>query len=202
MDDESEFLIPVLIRLFESLQAISPMRWLACISPRYKDPNAGATEIYVLFCLLFELGTFLALFIVPNLSQSVTARWLFCFIAFLRIIEIIHRSVVGNVKRVARTLALAIINYVELALCFGIIYGFNYGSLSDTAAQATQPTQPIVGFYFSIITQLTIGYGDISPTGWLRAVAAVQGLLGAFFIILVFARLVTSLPPVSKGDER
>jgi len=203
MDDQSEFLTFKLIRFFELLRCISPMRWLACISPRYKNPNAGATEIYVLICLLFELSIGLVLFIAPHISQLVPARFLFCFIAFLRVIEIIQRSVVTKVKRVARTLALAIINYVELALCFGIIYGFNSGSLNDSA-HPHQPTQPIIGFYFSIITQLTIGYGDVSPTGWLRAVAAIQGLVGAFFIILIFARIVTSLPITagSNGEER
>ncbi|WFD11315.1 potassium channel family protein [Tepidibacter hydrothermalis] len=34
--------------------------------------------------------------------------------------------------------------------------------------------------YFTIITFTTIGYGDISPIGWLRIVAGIEGFLGVF----------------------
>ena len=72
----------------------------------------------------------------------------------------------------ARTLVLGGINYVELSFCFGVIYALNYQSLQ-------MASRPITAFYFSIITQLTIGYGDVSPKGWMRLVAATQGLIGA-----------------------
>jgi hypothetical protein len=63
--------------------------------------------------------------------------------------------------------------------------------------------KPVTGFYLSVITQLTIGYGDVYPTGWLRVVAAIQGLVGALFIILVIARLVASLRPIREFlDDR
>ena len=58
--------------------------------------------------------------------------------------------------------------------------------------------RPVTGFYLSVITQLTIGYGDVYPTGWLRVVAAIQGLVGALFIILVLGRLLASLRQI-KG---
>ena len=49
-------------------------------------------------------------------------------------------------------------------------------------------TQPVTAFYFSIITQLTIGYGDVYATAWLRIIAAAQGLIGALFVIVVLGR--------------
>jgi len=68
-----------------------------------------------------------------------------------------------------------------------VIYALNYHSLYGAG-------RPITAFYFTIITQLTIGYGDVYPTGWLRVVAAVQGLTAAVFVISVFARAIAALP--------
>jgi Ion channel len=68
-----------------------------------------------------------------------------------------------------------------------MIYAWNYHSLHGAE-------QPITGFYFSIITQLTIGYGDVHPLGWLRLIVALQGLLTAVFVIFVLARAAAALP--------
>ena len=79
-----------------------------------------------------------------------------------------------------RMITLAIVNFVELMLCFGVIYAADYGSLKGAG-------KPITAFYFSVITQLTIGYGDVYPTGWLRVVAAIQGCIGFAFVALILA---------------
>ena len=83
-------------------------------------------------------------------------------------------------------MVLVVINYVELMLWFGLIYALNYKSLHPSG------TQPITAFYFSIITQLTIGYGDVYARGWLRIVAAAQGLIGALFVIVVLGRALSA----------
>jgi Ion channel len=54
------------------------------------------------------------------------------------------------------------------------------------------PTGPLTAFYFSVITQLTIGYGDVCATGWLRIIAAGQGLIGALFVVAVLGRAVSA----------
>jgi hypothetical protein len=56
--------------------------------------------------------------------------------------------------------------------------------------------------YFSAITQLTIGYGDIAPLHGLRAIAVVQGVLGFFFTVILVARLISELPQISGDLER
>jgi Ion channel len=58
--------------------------------------------------------------------------------------------------------------------------------------------RPITGFYLSIITQLTIGYGDVYPTSWMRLVAAIQGLVGIVFVVLVFGRVIASFQPLKE----
>jgi Ion channel len=128
-------------------------------------------------------------------------------VVFLRIIEIVQVTVNATlldalkgradqlVGSTARMLVLAGFNFVELLLCFGIIYATNYKSLMGAG-------RPVTGFYLSIITQLTIGYGDVYPTGWMRLVAATQGLAGVVFVILVFGRLVASLRPVKEAFDQ
>jgi hypothetical protein len=57
--------------------------------------------------------------------------------------------------------------------------------------------------YFSFVTGLTIGYGDLVPKAMLsRALAAVLGMMGILVTALVAAVAVTALGRVSRGDER
>lgn len=45
--------------------------------------------------------------------------------------------------------------------------------------------------YFSVVTQTTLGYGDLSPApGWPRALAMLQTLLGVLYLAVTIARLV------------
>jgi hypothetical protein len=53
--------------------------------------------------------------------------------------------------------------------------------------------------YFSAITQLTIGFGDLKPmNGWGRALAVLQGLLGTTMVVLAIGRFVSEL---GKDDD-
>jgi hypothetical protein len=124
----------------------------------------------------------------------------------LRIVEIIQVSInvtvfdasrgradEGVASRI-RMLTLAGINFVELLLCFGTIYACNYQKLAHAGT-------PVTAYYFSIITQLTVGYGDVYPTGWLRLVAAAQGLFGTLFLVFAVARMVASFPPLREYTD-
>ena len=183
MTNDQGLIVPALKSIFEGMKCISLMRWLEYVIPNLKNTNN--TEIYVLVCLMIE--TVIALTFLGPLTQSRFVSWVIGILAVLRIVEIIGRAAVTEVICPFRTLVLAGINYVELALCFGMIYALNYHSLHGA-------DRPITAFYFSVITQLTIGYGDVYPMGWMRVLAAAQGLIGAFFAIGVFARAITALP--------
>jgi hypothetical protein len=154
------------------------------------------TELYV-------IGWFVAGVLISGavclLYNHVSAiRWLaflltvvIYLVAALRLIEIIARTTIvdfSNVISIQRSLVLLAINYVELMLWFGLVYALNYHNLLDQS----RPIRPITAFYFSIITQLTIGYGDVYATGWLRIIAAAQGLIGALFVIVVLGRAISA----------
>jgi hypothetical protein len=194
IDDQPSFLIRWLKTISGYLKCISPMGWLEHIYRDFKNPSPSLTEKYVLICLLIEILIALA-FLAPSTSHLSIVGWVFGILAVIRIVEIVGRTVdVTEVISPPRTLILAGINYVELALCFGVLYALNYQSLNGAS-------RPITAFYFSIITQLTIGYGDVSSRGWLRLVVVVQGVLSALFVITVFARAIAALP-IHKGKDR
>jgi hypothetical protein len=85
----------------------------------------------------------------------------------LRILEVLQVTVNATlfdpddvVSSSARMLVLAAFNFVELILCFGVVYATNYQMLMGAG-------RPVTGFYLSVITQLTIGYGDVyRPAGF------------------------------------
>jgi hypothetical protein len=58
-------------------------------------------------------------------------------------------------------------------------------------------------FYFSAITQLKIGYGDVVPTEGLRVVAAAQGLLGFMLGVFAISRVIAFLSKTRTviGDD-
>lgn len=201
--------------LFQVADRLSVRRWLSCWYPLFK-PRSGITpaeaqskdftkrraraiEIYMMAWLILESMLVIC-------SITVRAPQWFCWVATglvsSRIIEVVQVTVNAAIfdalsgrpdARIAspeRMIVLSALNFLELAACFGLIYAIHYNHLQGAG-------HSITGYYFSIITQLTIGYGDVYPTGWLRVVAAAQGLAGLSFVILVFSRFLASLREVS-----
>jgi hypothetical protein len=87
-------------------------------------------------------------------------------------------------------IVLSFVNVLELCICFGLLYASDWHRLSVAGRSAT-------AFYFSAITQTTIGYGDVYPTGYLRIIAACQAFISLVFAALVFTRFVGTLPRIN-----
>jgi len=96
----------------------------------------------------------------------------------------------GRTASSSRLLVLSIVNVAELALWFAIVYALNVHLLCGATARADS-------LYFSVLTQFTVGYGDIHPIGILRTIAAIQVFCGFILSVLVLARAVSSLPHVA-----
>jgi hypothetical protein len=203
-------------KLFHIAKWLSVMHWLSfwnarlrsrselvgeeITSPELVKRRGRTIELYILGWLAVEVS----LVVVSSLgSLPPLVGFLFAVVVSVRILEIVQVTVNvtlfdafmgrsdGTVSSRIRTLVLAGVNFVELFLCFGIIYATNYKSLMGAG-------RPITGFYLSIITQLTIGYGDVYPTSWMRLVAAIQGLVGIVFVVLVFGRVIASFQPLKE----
>lgn len=146
---------------------------------------------------------------VPLLCYSVIASWQGRWFAYLALVLVTLR--IANITfynlRVAvvetdevpgtgpvhviisgkRSLVLGMVNFIELIICFACIYAAFPDCLSYPEKQ---PKDSVTYLYFSCITQLTVGYGDVAPLKWLRLVACLQGLGGLFLITLTIGRFI------------
>lgn len=94
------------------------------------------------------------------------------------------------VTSIKRSLILGMVGFLELIVAFACVYAAfpNYVHLPDNE-QATAG----VYLYFSSITQLTIGYGDVAPQSWLRLISVIQGLSGLALLAVTIGRFLALL---------
>jgi potassium channel LctB len=198
-------------RLFFFLQYLSPANLLfgtRAIGQKAEQTDEERKQIAIkrgpqielyqsIWIVLEGLCGFGIVFQRERLSLIITSLMLF------RIFEIVQAAANMNIfdrlrfggrvhytSTLARTLLMSCINFIEIIVCFGVVYAGNLALLKDGADPATWRD----AFYFSTITQLTIGYGDVTPKGILRFCAAAQGIIGFFFALIVLSRFVSFLP--------
>jgi len=115
----------------------------------------------------------------PAHRVDATLRW--ATSAFLNLVS-------GYGERPQRTVLAALAVVVASAFLYPALGGLRDGSTVVT--YGTDPTRALAdGFYFSVVTFTTLGYGDIEPVGTLaRALSGLEALAGAFLVALfVFA---------------
>lgn len=195
--------------LMRLLQFFSPLfrpRWALkkceIDSAEYTRRRALAIERYLIGWYVFQVGIWLIL----ALYRTAAPQWLLILGAVLavsRILEITQTAlgvvvfdhekgrVDNRVASANRTLILTFINFGELIACFGLVYASQLCWLKNASSYAD-------ALYFSGITQLTIGYGDIQPLGPWKLLTITQGAIGFLFAVVVIARVVTILPPMSE----
>ncbi len=87
---------------------------------------------------------------------------------------------------------------LSVVLCSAVIY-FLLGVRAEESLLRYEPGAGFAGnayaaamcLYYSVVTFTTLGYGDITPVGLARAVAALEAFVGAFSIslfVVVFVR--------------
>ena len=96
---------------------------------------------------------------------------------------------VSMVVSIKRNLLYAFINYLELIICFASIYANCQSKLKFTGVCKDK----LAYLYFSSISQLTIGYGDIIPTGYARFLVSAQAMMGILIIALTIGKFAGSL---------
>lgn len=94
-----------------------------------------------------------------------------------------------GLRSLNRSLILIFINYFEIVIGFATLYIVT-GSAGYT--KDLPITTPLEGFYFSLVTITTLGYGDITPidpTG--RALSVIETSMGIILIVLVIGTFLT-----------
>lgn len=162
-------------------------------------------DLYMLFFIIIEI-----VFTILVSKHSLSHNWLgyvILIFAIIRIVDILqvninmvlfdHLRLRKNEHYMAsavRTIINNLINYFELILCFGLIYTFNSSMMKDS-------TQWLDAFYLSISSQINISLADITPIYWNRLLVAIQGFIGFFFGLLIFARVISILPHIKSVLE-
>lgn len=105
-------------------------------------------------------------------------------------------AVLAGIVRVERVTQNTVFGAIGVYLLLGMGWAIAYTLIDQASTTAFSPSgvfteSPGAAAYFSLITQTTLGYGDITPAaGYPRMMAAVQAVVGQVFLVITVARLV------------
>jgi hypothetical protein len=112
-------------------------------------------------------------------------------------------SIVANLATHLRISLRTIAGALCVYLLIGVFFAGVYAAMSDFGWQALSGVKPLLykdSLYFSYVTQLTLGYGDIVPVGQTaRILSVLEGFIGQIYIVTVIAVLVTNIGQERRG---
>ena len=96
----------------------------------------------------------------------------------------------------ASVISEAFLGYLVIAIAFSQLYTILNRILENPFNQVVLPWKVSTLLYFSMVTLSSIGYGGIVPVNpYLRIVAALESMIGIFYVAVVVARLVSAYRP-------
>jgi hypothetical protein len=96
----------------------------------------------------------------------------------------------------------AFICYLVIAIAFSQLYWALSRLITNPFNQIIPESQSGTFLYFSMITLSGVGYGGIIPTNpYVRLIAALENMIGIFYVAVVVARLVSSYRARGQGGE-
>jgi len=89
-----------------------------------------------------------------------------------------------------------IVVWFGMIIVFGLIYwiagvGMGMGLQAGNTAVKADGQGFVTAIYFSFVTALSIGYGDVVPLGWFRLAAIIEGVAGLMIFGCVISKLVS-----------
>jgi voltage-gated potassium channel len=115
----------------------------------------------------------------------------------------IARSAIRRGVIDTRTILAALCVYVLVGMLWAFVYsvGGNVGSGGFFVQPGNRTSADYL--YFSFITQLTVGYGDLTAAhNFGRALAVLEALFGQIYLVTVVAVLVSRLVPRSQSPNQ
>lgn len=139
--------------------------------------------------------------VLPTSAGSAASVLFLGFVAF-QLLRFVLRSSEVTVDIVAASIS----TYLLLGLMWAAAYVFAEGRHPGSFALFGTPMTNFTwldGYYFSFITLISVGYGDITPlTRTTQMLAIVEGMTGMFFLVTVIARLVGHYTPGGSREKR
>jgi hypothetical protein len=113
-------------------------------------------------------------------------------------------GIVRSERVTGDVLAGALATYIMAGLAFAVVFGViaNHRPDAFSTGAAVAPSFPDL-VYFSFVTLMTIGFGDVTPVApFARAVVLVEGLFGVAFTTVIVAALVAGYLRHRERDPR
>lgn len=186
---ENDFGIERILRLFcTCFQFLSLANFIRYFWGRFGfKARKLSVDIYVL------LNVFYPLFIIKEGLWS--CSWCVIFLVYLTSETIIYllnlvvlKPYLPSTSSYTRNLLLIFLNFLQVAFAFAVFYlnaGMEFKENSHVGLQAV---------YYSIVTQTTVGFGDVTPSGecllWLTIIQIIVSLL---FVYLFFAFMISHI---------
>jgi hypothetical protein len=215
------FIAPFVERLFGALRWLSP-QFLFGLPPRAKHQDelpadeskrsvlahayARRVDCYILSWVVLEIAVSCgALFMssIPILHRIIVLLLVWRMLDIVQVnvnfavFDQLRTRKPARMASATRSLILTTIGYAELIVCFSQVYFF-----WPDGIRHANPRNFADYLYFSCITQLTVGYGDLSPMGGFRVLSALQALLGFGFGLLILGKIIPLLPTQQADVER
>jgi voltage-gated potassium channel len=100
-------------------------------------------------------------------------------------------------------IAEAFTSYLVIAIAFSQLFWILARIVANPFNQVIPSSQSSTYLYFSMITLSGVGYGGILPVDpYVRLIAALENMIGIFYVAVVVARLVSAYRPPDRGDTR
>ena len=158
-------------------------------------------KIIVSYALLAFIALFLGWLDVTYYDKVFIVLFsnLFSFLALTLAIAFIIKKIFTSYIVTIDTIAASLCAYLLLGFAFAYIYslldltypGSFISSLDNTTIDFTSVDAGLDEIYFSFITLLTVGYGDIVPVSdAAKLTTIIEGFFGQVYLVVLIARLV------------
>lgn len=197
---------PVLLleRLTVSLPILVRYTSLSNLRALLGSSNWITVNFMDLYVMLFAVMLTILLFWHPS-------NWIRAIAMVLAIYDIVQistyrmylllvksRRTKWSYREARRTVVFAFVNFYETVVGYALLYllAGNVGNQTRTLASLGGVDAAVGAFYYSLVTMLTVGYGDYSPQGHLRTeVLVVTQLVTSLLFLLVIIPSTVSLVP-------
>jgi hypothetical protein len=161
------------------------------------------------FGLLFAVASIIELLQIIGVGQEVFAVKMTQYVIFTAFFTLVTGSIILQVwktREVDAKLVFGVMGaYISLGLvAFFLLLAIEYaepGSFRGIEAGAANSYEDLL--YYTYITLMTIGYGDISPVNPLAKKASVLiGLWGQFYLVIITALVVGKYISYGQGDKK